>query len=241
MKQIILEEATVQQIKEFALAVCKIEIPATANKETAIARLRAGWTMDYILGDPEELEPETDSPAADGEQAPESLLTPAPAAPTPPPEAYLAREVPANHPDALRPPAETLYQAPPSLAQPPAPVAPRGSKADTRAPITEPRIELEIMTSELAGGTEPIPLGCNGTVMWVPRGKRVVIPIRYLASLENAKIKTYHQDPDDITMEIVELEGQIYPFRITSAPFLLPEGQAVIDRQNAELMAPAPA
>lgn len=60
-------------------------------------------------------------------------------------------------------------------------------------------VELEIHEQEIPGGTEPQPVGVNGSLMYVPRGQRVEIPYEYYEVLKNARGVQYKAAPDEFT------------------------------------------
>lgn len=75
------------------------------------------------------------------------------------------------------------------------PVHPQASaqEGDTPAPVTEdqeppeiPMVRIHINETEESGGRDPVPVGVNGKVMLIPRGKAVDIPETYYKVLNNA-------------------------------------------------------
>ncbi|WP_422028171.1 hypothetical protein [Roseovarius sp.] len=48
-------------------------------------------------------------------------------------------------------------------------------------------VKILIPTQEKAGGEEPVPVGVNGRIMYIPRAEVVEIPVEYAEVLENAE------------------------------------------------------
>lgn len=71
---------------------------------------------------------------------------------------------------------------------------------------------VQIHVSEEPGGTDPVPLGVNGSIMLVERGKDQDIPYRYYIVLKNAIKYQYDMDGDKIN----PIPRQIpqYPFSV---------------------------
>lgn len=57
-------------------------------------------------------------------------------------------------------------------------------------------VRVQIAKAQGKGGNEPVPLGVNGSIMWVPRGEPVIIPQCYAEALVNAIAFEYEPLPD---------------------------------------------
>lgn len=57
-------------------------------------------------------------------------------------------------------------------------------------------IRIMIPIQEKAGGEEPVPVGVNGTVMWIPRAEPVFVPVEYVECLEHAEKFVYEPFSD---------------------------------------------
>ncbi len=74
-------------------------------------------------------------------------------------------------------------------------------------------VRVMINKQEGAGGSDDVPLGCNGDIMMVPRGKIVDIPRRYFESLKNAAKNVYDMNEDGKSMNPVPREVADYPYQ----------------------------
>lgn len=114
-------------------------------------------------------------------------------------------------------------EARPSDAPAPPPQTPtdgkalRGSSAEN-----DPKVTITIAEVEGTGGKRPVPVGVNGVMMLVPRGRPVDIPYRYYEALLHA-VKTLHEQ-DETTGEVVSSDVPSYPMSVNRMP-----PQAVID------------
>ncbi len=77
-------------------------------------------------------------------------------------------------------------------------------------------VRVMIQKQEGAGGSEDVPLGCNGDFMTVPRGKIVDIPRRYFESLKNAVKNVYDMAEDGKSMNPTPREVPDYPYQVYS-------------------------
>lgn len=80
----------------------------------------------------------------------------------------------------------------------------------------EDLVRLMIQRTEGPGGADDVPLGCNGKIMLVPRGKIVEIPKRYFESLKNA-VKHVHDTLPDGSMNPVPREVPDFPYQLYDA------------------------
>lgn len=80
----------------------------------------------------------------------------------------------------------------------------------------DPKVKITIAEVETAGGKRPVPVGVNGVIMLVPRGKAVDIPYRYYEALLHA-VKTMH-DQDEKTGEIIPTDVLSYPMSVNLMP-----------------------
>ena len=61
----------------------------------------------------------------------------------------------------------------------------------------EEMVTVNIGTRDGPGGDRAVPLGCNGSVMLVPRDRDCKIPRRFYESLKNAEELSYEQKVDE--------------------------------------------
>lgn len=73
-------------------------------------------------------------------------------------------------------------------------------------------VTLILQIVDEPGGEQPVPLGVNGRVMLVPRGKEVTIPHRYFEVLKNAIKHVYDPMPDG-GMNPIPRKVSSYPFQ----------------------------
>jgi hypothetical protein len=90
--------------------------------------------------------------------------------------------------------------------------APAATKQDAAADADY--VTVIIAVQEGPGGDRPIPLGCNGPIMLVERGKESRIPRRFFESLKNAQKFDYKQDKE--TREMIKREVPLYPYTVVS-------------------------
>lgn len=76
--------------------------------------------------------------------------------------------------------------------------------------------EIRLNSTQEVGGSRPVPVGVNGTVMLIPRDKPVVVAAPYIRVLENAKRADYYPDGDGIP---IMQEVPSFPFQILRGPF----------------------
>ncbi len=76
------------------------------------------------------------------------------------------------------------------------------------------KVRINIGIQEEAGGSSPVPVGVNGKIMLIPRGKDVDIPEAYLEALSHAVTYKYEPMEDGLGMNPVPREMQLYPFQI---------------------------
>jgi len=85
---------------------------------------------------------------------------------------------------------------------------------DRHLPPPSGKVRINIGIQEEAGGNEPVPVGVNGKIMLIPRGKDVDIPESYLEALQHAVTYKYDSLPDGMGINPVPREVQLYPFQI---------------------------
>ena len=73
-------------------------------------------------------------------------------------------------------------------------------------------VRVQIHTSDKPGGEEPIQLGVNGKLMFVPRGEPVEIPLEYASVLANAREWVYDEYRDGMGGLKKPREVHTYPF-----------------------------
>lgn len=78
-------------------------------------------------------------------------------------------------------------------ALPPSP--PRPVTAEQQKPGKK-MVRIIIAQTEEPGGADPVPVGVNGSVMIIPRGKEVDIPLAYFEVLKNAVQDRYVTDEE---------------------------------------------
>lgn len=108
----------------------------------------------------------------------------------------------------------------------------------------DPRWLIIIHSTHLPGGSEPVPLTCNGDVVVVNRDEEVPIPHRFMDSLRHAVRITLNQDPK--TQAISETKFTAYPFEVLVRPskseiekFRKISSQWTLGGDNSELMVDA--
>jgi len=92
---------------------------------------------------------------------------------------------------------------------------------DQPSPVTEQQLEppagkvrINIGIQEEAGGADPVPVGVNGRIMLIPRGKPVDVPECYVEALSHAVTFKYGTLPDGMGIDPVPRKVQLYPFQI---------------------------
>ncbi len=104
-----------------------------------------------------------------------------------------------------------------SDAPAPPPDTPNDGKAlRGTAASNDPMVKITIAEMEGAGGKRPVPVGVNGVIMLVPRGRPVDIPYRYYEALSHA-VKTMHEQ-DETTGEIISSDVPSYPMSVNVMP-----------------------
>lgn len=70
-------------------------------------------------------------------------------------------------------------------------------------------------------GNEPIPVGVNGNIQWIPRGENWEVRLPFVATLRNAVSTEYDEvlESDGITTRHVPREVTPYPLEYESAPY----------------------
>ncbi|UWQ30258.1 hypothetical protein [Leisingera sp. M523] len=79
-------------------------------------------------------------------------------------------------------------------------------------------VAIMIPEEDKPGGSEPVPVACNGVPLWIPRNKREVIPMEYVEILENAEMFVYPQLSAAATMQQMEM-GLREPRVVKQYPF----------------------
>ena len=80
---------------------------------------------------------------------------------------------------------------------------------------------IRLTEAEGAGGSEPVPVGVNGRVQLIPRGKDVEVRLPYVAVLKNAEKIVYdeHMEADGIRSRMVPRVVPVYPIAFVSEPY----------------------
>ena len=102
-----------------------------------------------------------------------------------------------------------------------APVPPSEAPAQGKAlrgssSVNDPKVTITIAEAEGAGGKRPVPVGVNGVMMLIPRGRPVDIPYRYFDALSKANKTLYEQD--ETTQEVISTDVPSYPFSVNKMP-----------------------
>lgn len=89
--------------------------------------------------------------------------------------------------------------------------APRPVTTAQSAPEKD-KVRIIIQETEEAGGRDPVPVGVNGLIMLIPRGKEVDIPLPYFEVLQHAI--TYKYDPlPEGGINPIPRKVPLYPFQ----------------------------
>jgi hypothetical protein len=80
---------------------------------------------------------------------------------------------------------------------------------------SDPLVVLMMQKTEDAGGERPVPIGCNGVVIQVPRGVLVALPFRYFLALQHTVRTLITQDKD---MNFQSRDVPNYPHSIKWLP-----------------------
>ncbi len=100
--------------------------------------------------------------------------------------------------------------------------APAEVRSTTTSPLKQgsskgvPKVMLNIAVAEGDGGDRPVPVGVNGSIMLVPRGKDVEVPWPYYLALK-AAVKTIHAQ-DTNTGDMESHDTPSYPFSVRREP-----------------------
>ncbi|MEO5368526.1 MAG: hypothetical protein H7833_00460 [Magnetococcus sp. DMHC-1] len=76
------------------------------------------------------------------------------------------------------------------------------------------KITITIQPAPDKNGNRPVPVGVNGSIMLIPRGKKVEVPAPYVEVLSNARQTVVEMDPD--TGNVTESDILAYPFTVHS-------------------------
>ncbi len=68
----------------------------------------------------------------------------------------------------------------------PAPVSSDGKMPTIKNDKGEECCKILIQVEDKDGGDEPVPVGVNGVLMYIPRGEPVLVPVAYVEVLNNA-------------------------------------------------------
>lgn len=83
---------------------------------------------------------------------------------------------------------------------------------DDQMPPKKGLVKIHIQLTEDPGGDEPVPVGVNGKVMLIPRGKDVEVPHAYFEVLSNAIAHKYDPMPGG-GINPVPRAVPLYPFQ----------------------------
>lgn len=179
MKKVPLQSATLEQLREYGVSVCGLDIGADDSAEdirSAIALAQAGITDITVSADL------ADEPGGGGGK-------------------------PAK--------AEKVEARAAKSAVPKAP-APRIDPTNENSGAKDRKIRIIIQNQEGAGGSDPVPVGVNGTVILIPREKPVEVPARYVDALMLAQRYEYSQDEQQ---NLIRRKVLQYPFTLAPADF----------------------
>lgn len=100
-----------------------------------------------------------------------------------------------------------------ALGEPVAPAEDPAGKASAKADIATAKGEKKyrVLIHDSEKDKQPVPLGCNGRVVRIQRGKEVVIGAGLLESLKNAKQKILRKNSED---ENEWIDVHSYPFSV---------------------------
>lgn len=108
----------------------------------------------------------------------------------------------------------TLPEEPPETGQAGASPQP---VTDAQKPPAEDKVRVILAVTEEPGGEEPVPVGVNGRVMLIPRGKEVEIPRAYFDVLTQAITYRYMPQVDergnDAGLDPTPRKVYLYPFQ----------------------------
>ncbi|MCG8447188.1 MAG: hypothetical protein MI753_15910 [Hyphomicrobiales bacterium] len=79
-------------------------------------------------------------------------------------------------------------------------------------------VAIVIPEEDKVGGSEPVPVSCNGVQIWIPRNERHAIPLEYVEILENAEMFVYPPITAETTMQQMEM-GLREPRVVKQYPF----------------------
>lgn len=100
-------------------------------------------------------------------------------------------------------------------------VDPKAAEEAARAARDVQTYEIMIDVVDEPGGNRPVPVGPNGNMMLIPRGRPVTVRHPYVEVLMNAKRNVGEQQYDESTgrpTQIIYREVSAYPWRILTGP-----------------------
>lgn len=80
----------------------------------------------------------------------------------------------------------------------------------------DPKCLVLISATELPGGKDPVPVGCNGDIVVLQRGMEIELPYRFLGVLLDAVRISVSQDPK--TLEFSYSKFTNYPLQVLERP-----------------------
>jgi len=86
-----------------------------------------------------------------------------------------------------------------------------------QAPVEPKKVKIIINLTEDVGGDQPVLVGVNGSVMLIPRGKEVDIPLPYFEVLKNAVAHKYEMMPDGQSLNPSPRLVPLYPYQVLQA------------------------
>lgn len=83
-----------------------------------------------------------------------------------------------------------------------------------QAPPGRNMVRINVAITEEAGGKDPVPVGVNGRIMVIPRGKDVDIPEEYYEALSHAIAYKYDANEDGSGLNPEPRKVHLYPHQV---------------------------
>lgn len=194
MKRIPVSDATVDQIRAFAMDRFKLEIHHNTRMKAATAKLAAVWGNDWI---------EVPDAEAEGPAAEDVTLTQA--------DALRIVELVTGGMDQK----EALAKVSAEAIKRTKPVT-----VSARPPDSKAFYVIEIPLDPRAGQDQIVQTGVNGRPMIIKRGVPSEVRAPYLGVLRDAvERQDYQEDPDDVSSPILTAWVPAYPHTIIEGPY----------------------
>jgi len=92
------------------------------------------------------------------------------------------------------------------------PAPPPFAKSTKQTSRNDPKVTINISLQPEQGGDRPVEVGVNGSMMMLPRGEDIDVPLRYVIALKNAKTTQYSRNPQ--TGDLTAGDVQLHPFNV---------------------------